>query len=45
MQKLDEELPVVTVNFVAPTPAPAAPPPAAAAAVPPSAKATRAKRR
>jgi outer membrane protein len=45
MQKLDEELPVVTVNFAAPAyPAPGAPP--AAAGVAPSAKANlKAKRR
>ena len=41
MQKLDEELPVVTVNFVAPAPAAAAPPPASAAAAAPGAKAKR----
>lgn len=46
MQKLDEELPVVTVNFVAPTPPTASAAPAAAAAAAPAPKATgRAKRR
>ena len=48
MQKLDEELPVVTVNFVAPEPVEAAMPPAEAAPAPAktSAKAAaRAKRR
>src|SRR5215475_2642923 len=34
LQKLDEQMPTLTVNFVAPTPPPAAPAPAAAAAQP-----------
>jgi outer membrane protein len=48
MQKLDEELPVVTVNFVAPTPVSAGPPPAAEAAPAPApapAAKAKAKRR
>jgi len=46
MQKLDEDLPVVTVNFVAPTPVSAGPPPAAEAAPAPAPTAkAKAKRR
>jgi outer membrane protein len=41
MQKLDEELPVLTVNFVAPTPATASAPSPAAPALAPTAKARK----
>ena len=48
MQKLDEELPVLNVNFVAPTPVEAGMPPAETAPAPAAkttAKAAKAKRR
>jgi hypothetical protein len=44
LQKLDEQMPTLTVNFATPTPPPPAPAPAAAAAQPaPSAPAKKKK--
>ena len=39
LQKLDEQMPTLTVNFVAPAPPPAAPGTACATATPPAANA------
>jgi Skp family chaperone for outer membrane proteins len=45
LQKLDEQMPTLTVNFVVPTPPPAAPTPAATAAQPPASAPAKSKKK
>jgi hypothetical protein len=45
LQKLDEQMPTLTVNFAVPTPPPAAPIPAATAAQPPASAPAKSKKK